>query len=256
MENIKSDEALRIFLIGLLSDSLGEHVILKGGMVLRLLNCPRYTNDLDYVFIPYKSKKQVPPLLEKALAGIPGLTVACRLHSTSARFDVTLQNTNGLFKTQVEVNVAGECASQPLSTGDFALSYDLGAHIIRVMRFDVMLAHKLAAWNERRLIRDLYDVYFICKFLNESPDIPTLKQRLQKIHYAKRVDLKRHAKKIELSEFLILLETEIKKMSEQNVEDELKDYFSLKEIAGMDKKIKIAVLQLVETIRENNGIVS
>jgi len=252
VENIKSDEALRIYLIGLLSDSLGEHVILKGGMVLRLLNCPRYTNDLDYLFVPYKSKKEIPPILKNILKDIPGITFAYRLHSTNAQFDVELKNTNGAFKTQIEINVAEECASQPLSTSDVALSYNLGPHIIRVMRFDIMLSHKLAAWNERRLIRDLYDIYFIYKFLNELPDIPTLKQRLNKIHYAKRIKSSKEPKKMSLDEFLDLLETECKNLTDQSVQNELNDYFNLEETIGMDKKIKIAILQLIEEIREKN----
>lgn len=253
MENIKSDEGLRIYIMGFLSDALGEHVILKGGMVLRLLNCPRYTNDLDYLFVPYKSKKQIPPLLEKALANVPGLIFEYRLHSTNAQFDVTLQNANGVYKTQIEINVADECASQPLSTGDIALSYDLDAHIIRVMRYDIMLAHKLAAWNERRLIRDLYDIYFIYKFLDELPDITTLKQRLEIIHYAKRVGSIQKPRKMELNEFLIILETEAKGLTEKAVENELRDYFNLGELVGMDKKIKIAILQLIEAMREKES---
>ena len=52
MENIQSDEALRVWIINYFSEKLGKHAILKGGMVLRILDCPRYTNDLDYVFIP------------------------------------------------------------------------------------------------------------------------------------------------------------------------------------------------------------
>jgi hypothetical protein len=36
-------------------------------MELRLLDCPRYTNDLDYVFIPFASKKEVSKILADAL---------------------------------------------------------------------------------------------------------------------------------------------------------------------------------------------
>ena len=32
---------------------------MRGGMVLRILGCERFTNDLDYVFVPYRSKKDV-----------------------------------------------------------------------------------------------------------------------------------------------------------------------------------------------------
>lgn len=249
MENIQSDEAFRIFLVGLLSEKLGSHAILKGGMVLRLLNCPRYTNDLDYLFIPYESKKEVVPLLKEAIKSIPELKMDYRLHSTNAQFDIKLKNNHGTFKTQVEVNVAEECPSQALSTSDAALPYNLGGHIIRVMRFDIMLAHKCAAWNERRLMRDLYDIYFIFKFLNETPNRTTLETRLANVRFAKRVKTSNRKTVMTMDEFLDQLEVQAKSLTEKDLSSELADIFSRGELAGMDKKISLALLQLVEKLR-------
>lgn len=249
MENIKSDEGLRIFLIGYLSEKLGDHAILKGGMVLRLLHCPRYTNDLDYIFIPYRSKKEIVPLLRGVLKKLDGVQVQHRIHSTNAQFDVILQNVFGTFKTQIEVNAAGDCPTQSLSTSGVAEEHQLSPHIVRVMRFDVMLAHKLAAWNERRLVRDLYDTYFIYKFLNEIPDWETLKRRLENIQYAKKVSGKAGPRKMLIDDFLKLLEEEVQKLTEENVAAELRDYFVEKDWVGLDKKIKTALLQMIENLR-------
>jgi len=55
------------------------------------------------------------------------------------------------------------------------------ARIIRMMSASWALAHKLAAWNERRLLRDLYDCYFFVARLGELPDIGELRNRLAKI---------------------------------------------------------------------------
>src|SRR3989338_2002492 len=164
MDNIESDEALRIFIINHLAEKMGAHAILKGGMVLRLLESPRYTNDLDYIFVPFKSKKDIVDLIKSALEEI-NCSVNFNLHSTSARFMVKFENKRGVFKTQIEANVDVACEAEAISTGDLAIHYNQLPRIVRVMKLNVALAHKLAAWNERNLIRDLYDAFFFFKNL-------------------------------------------------------------------------------------------
>jgi len=51
MYEIKKLDDLMIFLINLIGEKFPLSAILKGGMSLRLLNSPRCTNDLDYIFI-------------------------------------------------------------------------------------------------------------------------------------------------------------------------------------------------------------
>ena len=46
------------------------------------------------------------------------------------------------------------------------------------MSYNQLLSHKLAAWNERELIRDLYDSYFLYDVLDEKPDIGILKKQI------------------------------------------------------------------------------
>ncbi len=252
MDSIRSDEALRVWLINYLSEKMGEHAILKGGMVLRLLNCPRYTHDLDYVLIPYRSKKEIVPLMEKTLGSLEGITLSHHLHSTNARFEIVLKNQFGTFKTLIEATVSDSCDSQPLSTGDFALQHEQLPHVIRVMRFDIALAHKFAAWNERRLMRDLYDIYFIYKNLGELPNIAVLEERLQKINYARGRNKSALPKKMNLMEFLDFLGKEIKNLTEDDLEKELRDTLDTHQLLGLDKKIKISIGEIIEKLREKS----
>ena len=248
MELIKSDESLRVLIINQLGKKLGKHAILKGGMVLRLLDCPRYTNDLDYIFIPFKSKKEITPLIKEALKGLAGVEVCYRYHSTNVQFDVVLKNEFGIFKTQIESNVADFCEAEWLTTGEFATQFQQAPQIIRVMRFDVMLAHKLMAWNERRLMRDLYDAYFICKNLNATPNLDVLRARLQDIHYAKRMYGKSLPKKMSLEEFWQLLAGELKTVTPTDLENELRDYLDHHQLLGLDKKITIVLTQMMDQL--------
>jgi hypothetical protein len=55
-----------------------QHAILKGGIALRLLESPRATTDIDYVFVPFQSKREIKADVEAALRGIDGAAVEVR----------------------------------------------------------------------------------------------------------------------------------------------------------------------------------
>jgi predicted nucleotidyltransferase component of viral defense system len=153
----KSIEKLVVDLMHLLADTSPNQGILKGGMELRLLDCPRYTNDLDYVFIPFESKTDLSDLIANALKQIPGVTVQVLMHSTCIRYLIEKDT----IKVQLEANVDKYCKSKALSTSSLASGNKLLPRIIHVMSFPVSLANKLTAWNERGLIRDLFDLISI-----------------------------------------------------------------------------------------------
>lgn len=50
--------------------------------------------------------------------------------------------------------VARAFRSAAMVTGGFAQSLGQPSHVVRVMEWGAALAHELAAWNERRLLRD------------------------------------------------------------------------------------------------------
>ncbi len=53
MIEIETSEGLMVWLMNYLADTFGNSAVLKGRMELPLLDCPRHTNDIDYVFAPY-----------------------------------------------------------------------------------------------------------------------------------------------------------------------------------------------------------
>ncbi len=57
MERFESTEALLAWIVDFFADRFGNSAILNGGMSLRLMHSPRYTNDVDYIFVPFDSKK-------------------------------------------------------------------------------------------------------------------------------------------------------------------------------------------------------
>lgn len=144
--------------------------------------------------------------------------------------------------------MAEACTSQPVSTADLATHYDQTVRVIQVMRFDIMLAHKLAAWNERRLMRDLFDAYFMVKNMSVLPDLNVLQKRLQNIRYAKRVGGKSLPKTMTLPEFYDALMSDVKAVTPADLESELRDSLDPLQMAGLDKKILITLNQMIEAL--------
>ncbi len=220
-----------------------EQAILKGGLALRLLNSPRTTNDLDYVFVPYKSKKDIAPTLEKILKEIPQAKIAKSIHSKALRFDIAINDIN----FQLEADVASSCKSISMSTSSLAGETNQLSQVIRIMSFDIALSHKLAAWNERRLFRDLYDVYYIFKIITELPDKETLLFRLNKLN--SRLPKLKKKKSMTLSEFLTELKTTATNLTSQKVEAELSPLIDKNQLAGLDIKIRTALNELIEYMK-------
>ncbi len=239
MIEAKTQQSLMAWLINFLADKFGNSAILKGGMELRLLDCPRYTNDIDYIFVPFSSKKDVSKLIIDELNKVPDLKVRHTINSKCIRCICEFSD----LQVQLEINVASECKSQELSTVSFAKTHNQPGRIIRGMRFDVALSHKIAAWNERQLIRDLYDCYFMVDVLDITPHIPTLKQRLQKSQI--RVGRKTKNVSLSLNEFVMKLEDAISVIKQGMIEVQLRDYFSPVDLPGLEQKLKIGIKRLI-----------
>lgn len=225
----------------------GPEAVLKGGMVLRLLDCPRFTNDLDYVFVPHSSKKEIVAEVVKALQSLDGVIVTHSLNSRCLRCQVISRDA----RVQVEVQVAEHCATTNLSTIRLAHAHGQQGHIIRAMSFESALAHKLAAWNERRLARDLYDVYFLSTLMAIQPDIPVLRQRLETIE--RRGPHGTLKSRMSLARFIVELRHETALMTQEKLEAELRDSLSREELAGLMMKLRISLSRLCDRLQDLDG---
>ncbi len=235
-------EELMTRVINLFSDWFPTHAILKGGMELRLADCPRFTNDLDYVFIPFKSKTEIKDKVLEALCSLRDTSVTLSVHSKCLRY-VIYQNEN---RIQIEINTAENCSSEPMSTASLVEKTGLPVKIIRVMSWDVALAHKLTAWNERNLIRDLYDASFMYSVLNVRPDLLTLKDRLSKVSY--RIKKVGTVKSMTIEQFIEKLRSSVVGITQSDVEGELRDFFPPDQLPGLQKRISVGINSIVNWI--------
>lgn len=229
-----------IWIMNLLADRFGSHAILKGGMELRLFDCPRHTNDLDYIFIPYSSKTEIKDAILDALKTDPRVTATCTMNSKCIQYLIGYD----ALRVQLEVNIALDCASQELTTASLARTQNQQGRIIRGMHLGTALSHKLAAWNERGLIRDLYDVYYLTIMLKVKPDSAILKQRLATIE--SRLKGVKKKRSMSMTEFISKLETEAKSLTPEMTTSEMRDYLQTGELPGLDRKIVRGIQQIIE----------
>jgi predicted nucleotidyltransferase component of viral defense system len=217
-----------------------DHAILEGGMAMRLIDSPRSTTDIDYMFVPYASKKDVREQIEFVLLEIEDAELEVTLHSKMLRAEIRVDDAS----IQLEVDVAMECSGIPMSTGGFARQLGQPARIVRIMSPDWALAHKLAAWNERRLLRDLYDCYFFVARLGEMPAEDVLESRLA--HVVSSLPALARRRTMTRVELAAELRAEIADLSQERLVAELGGVLPSEEMAGLAPRMKAAAARLAE----------
>ena len=237
-----TSDGLFLWVMNRFAEVFEEHAILKGGMALRLFDCPRSTTDIDYVFTPYRSKKDILGRVREVLGEIQGANVQVDVHSKMIRATVRL----GTAAIQVEATVDSECESMAVATGGFAQALEQPSRIVRVMQLDCALAHKLAAWNERRLLRDLYDCYFLVARLGEVPSLQVLDQRLGKID--SRLPAMRKRKEMTRAEFAAELRQAADSITDDAIQQQLGPLIPAEELAGSRHRLRGAVVKLAELL--------
>ena len=152
----------------------------------------------------------------------------------------------GKIRVQIELNVASECKTQELTTADLARTHHLQGRIIRGMSLDAALAHTLAAWIERGLMRDLYDIYFIREILGIAPDLKILGDRLRKIRCQRRG--KKGPKTMKIAQFAATLRKAAADIGPAALREELQDLLDAEELPGLDLKIRKALRTIAEEL--------
>jgi predicted nucleotidyltransferase component of viral defense system len=237
---MNKQEALLTRIMDVLAERFNKHAVLRGGMVLRLLGCERLTNDLDYVFVPYHSKKDIVDDVVATLRKMEGVKVSHSLNSKCLRVVVSQEGVSA----QIEIKTMMEVATQILSTKALASQYGFPVRLVPVMDYAVALANKMAAWNERRLLRDIYDIWFFLK-MGVRPDADTLQSRLGDPAYSRLIKKSDHFQGRNVHDFYAFLNGTVQKLAEADVLKELSDYLPPSELPGLDMRIRAEIAKLL-----------
>lgn len=240
----ESQEGLLAWLIGRFAQEFRQEAILKGGMVLRLLESARSTNDADFVFVPRASRKDILAEVKELLDGIEGLKWKHRIDSRALRLQIWF----GGQMAQVEITAAKECRSFPLSTGALAHAHGFAGNIVRVMDLSVALANKLAAWSERRLWRDVHDLWFLHSVRRTALDFPTLDARLSHVE-------RRRGKPVSMSR--LELAAELRRCAAEIHPDavlqELADTLPPGDLVGIEMRLATAMGRLATVLEDSSS---
>lgn len=242
MNRNNSTEEFLARILCLLAKYFHNQLILKGGMLLRLLDSPRKTQDLDYCWIRTKKRTLFGEEIKNALEKIEGLKVM-NIHANSRGVFITAQETpsHALAKIEISVVSATHKSPKPMSTAPLTNRYDLGAHIISTMDLSEALSHKIAASLERRLIRDLYDISQLEPLANF--DLETLKDRLG------RLEIRRaKPRKVNLGEAAELLRKRLDDLTQEAIRNELQGQLPEDYLPGLEHVVRSSVLRTIQKI--------
>jgi predicted nucleotidyltransferase component of viral defense system len=233
------EQALMAKVLDCLARKFDKQAVLRGGMVLRILGSPRLTNDLDYVFVPYKSKKEIIPGILDCLKSIEGASVDYTLNSKCLRVVLTTSTAT----IQIEAKVAMHVKTSTTSTKLFSPQFNLPPRIIPVADYSEALANKMAAWNERRLIRDIYDIWFFLQ-MNVRPDFPTLETRLKAPCYSRLINKRDYFQGETPQEFFDFLRSKVALLSDKEITEALSDTLRPEETTGLSMMFRAALARL------------
>lgn len=232
-------EALLVRVMDVIAQRFDKHAVLRGGMVLRVLGCERLTNDVDYVFVPFASKKDVVVEILSALRSIDGAAVTHTLNSKCLR--VVLKRND--VSVQIEIKTSKDVPISLVSNRELARLYGLPPRLIPVVDYPVTLADRMAAWNERRLVRDVYDIWFYLR-MGVQPDRNTLEKRLARPVYSRLVHKNDYFKGKTADEFFSFLRENIQSLTDKEIASTLSDYLSTDELVGLAMRFRAELATL------------
>ncbi len=229
-------------LIDFLAEKYKSQLVLKGGMLLRLLESPRSTRDIDYAWIRTKKRNLFAQDLKSSLEMMEGVEVVNATSNSRGVFLDVLDRPTGLrAKLEISVVKAFHRPPRPMTTAALAHPHALKPQVVTTMDLSEALSHKIAAALERNLARDLYDLMILGRLT--SFDEKTLRERFSGLEI-------RRAKPqaITALEAAARLQKRIDSLSQEALATELSSLLPGEPMEGMAVVIKSAVSQIIRKI--------
>ncbi len=233
------EQRLLAKILDLFSQKFGNKAVLRGGMVLRILGSARLTNDLDYVFVPYKSKNDIVKEILECLKTIESAEINHSLNSKGLRVNIKVGDT----RVQVEAKVALEMKTIAISTSLYSPKYELPKRVIHVVDHSISLANKMAAWNERRLIRDVFDIWYFLS-LDVLPNREVLEKRLKKPQYSRAVSEEEYFQGKDFRNFYKFYKAKVKLITQDEIKEALGQYLPTEDLIGLEQLFKASLIKL------------
>jgi len=237
---MKSTEELLTRVMNRLAERFKDQLVLKGGMLLRLYNSPRATQDIDFVLLTKESKKIWKEYLVEALNDLEDVKVD-EVDQNSRGIFIDIEDSEGSLKAMIEINVlpSTQLPTEPLSTAPLAQKYSLSGRVITSMAIPEAFAHKIAATLERDAVRDLYD---LSQMEAMGPfDQSALEMRLSKL-YINRA----RPQAVSISEAAGMLRKKVEALEQKTIDKELNPFLPPEFRTGVLGVIRASVGRLIQ----------
>ena len=238
---MKELEPLLARLMNFLAEKYKNQLVLKGGMLLRLLDSRRETSDLDYSWIRTKKRNLFGKELKTSLESLSGIKVVnIKSNSKGVFLEVVDQDSGLRVKLEISVVDSFHRSPRPMTTGALSHPHALTPQVVTTMDLSEALSHKIAASLERNLIRDLYDIMILGRLT--SFDEETLRDRLS------RLEIRRaKPRSVDPKEAAAMLRKKIDSATPEAIREELSSTLD-EPLEGMDLLLKAAASKVIEKI--------
>lgn len=186
--NILREEAEMLLLYEISQSAISKHLIFYGGTALRLAyNCPRFSEDLDFLMAAPISEKQLELVLGKACKSDPNLEMVDikeKYHTLFGLIKVKHPLLKHPFSIKIEISKRKNGIDKefrPLNSPTSTLQ-----PLLFVATLSSLYAAKQKAMADRNVSRDWFDFWYISKLLRENPKI-TKKSQLNKTEFEREM---------------------------------------------------------------------
>jgi predicted nucleotidyltransferase component of viral defense system len=241
---MRSTEELLTKILNHLADQFKGRLVLKGGMLLRLYNSPRSTQDIDYVLQSKESKKVWKEALEQALKELKEIQIE-KVDLNSRGIFIHVIDNEGSHRAILEISVipSTHLPSEPMSTADLSKKYDLAGRVVATMALPEAFSHKIAATLERNVVRDLYDLSQLEAM--GTFDLIVLRERLSRLS----IDREK-PKPVKFSEATKILRKKLEALTQERVQAELYPLLPLDYQTGVLGVMRASVGRLLQRLAE------
>jgi len=237
---VKLPEEFIAKILNFLAEKYKSQLILKGGMLLRLLKSPRETQDIDYCWIRTKKRNLFAQELKKNLEQLEGIRVTdMTANSRGVFLDVVDESSGDQIKIEINVETSTHLPPKPMTTAQISTLYSLKPQIVTTMDLSEAFSNKIAAALERDLARDLYD---LMQLEAMTPfDEATLKDRLSRLEIGRA-----KPRSVSRKEAVKLLKARLDALTEKKIKEELGATLSPEYLVGLFPVIRASVGRLIQ----------
>lgn len=172
IQQVIREEIELIFLKELFESKISDFLVFKGGTALRLIyNSPRFSEDLDFSLLNEITSADFKKVIEKIVKrderfAIKDLTTEYYTYLAEIRIKEAWQSLS--FSLKIEISKRPEKFKASELTNLLAKSPATNLMAtVKTYTLEKILSDKLRIINERKMPRDIFDIWFICQKIGQ-----------------------------------------------------------------------------------------